>query len=66
VTIKYKDRDDAIDHAMAKAKERKEERVGICGDCKEWTSVEDACCGSPVYVDGGWVSPEEDEEEDDA
>lgn len=37
------------------------DRSGVCRACKEWTTVEDSCCGAPVWVEGGWESPDVDE-----
>jgi hypothetical protein len=36
-------------------------REGICRACKEWTTVEESCCGAPVFVEGSWEMPEEDD-----
>lgn len=36
---------------------------GICTECKEWTSTDDTCCGASVYAEGGYHSPDDDEDE---
>lgn len=28
------------------------DKMGICSDCKEWTTVRESCCGAGVYVEG--------------
>lgn len=33
--------------------------LGVCSSCKEWTTVHEACCGSPVYVEGGSYDPDD-------
>jgi hypothetical protein len=39
------------------------ERIGMCVRCKEYTSVEDSCCGSGVYFEGSIEFPDEDDAE---
>lgn len=38
------------------------EKIGICRDCKEWTELNDSCCGAPVYIEGSWETPDEESE----
>lgn len=38
------------------------ERVGICSECKEWTDVDDPCCGAAVYYEGDMYSPGDEDE----
>jgi hypothetical protein len=33
---------------------------GICSECKDWTSVQESCCGAKVWVDGGWEYPDDE------
>ena len=40
------------------------ERVGMCSECKEWTDVDDPCCGAAVYYEGAMCSPEDEDEND--
>ena len=40
------------------------ERVGMCSECKEWTDVDDPCCGAAVYYEGAMWSPEDEGEND--
>lgn len=35
------------------------ETLGMCPECKEWTSVPDSCCGAGAWIDGGHVSDED-------
>jgi hypothetical protein len=30
--------------------------IGVCTECKEWTSVLDPCCGAPVLYQGSYIS----------
>lgn len=32
---------------------------GICIECKEWTSLEESCCGSGVVIEGSVCYPDE-------
>lgn len=36
---------------------------GVCRECKEWTTVGDACCGAPVECEGGTYDPTEVDDE---
>lgn len=40
-----------------------DERIGICPECKEWTTVKDSCCGHGAYVEGSLETEEETDEE---
>lgn len=40
-----------------------EKLIGICTECGEHTSLADACCGAPVYCEGGFLDPNDVEEE---
>jgi hypothetical protein len=66
---------DSSNHAMTQAKRLgvpfayltwlpdpggKASREGICSSCKEWTSLNDSCCGASVYVDGGLEQPDDE------
>jgi hypothetical protein len=62
--MRYRNADDAIEAGFSTYKERKEERGGICKDCREHSTLSDPCCGAPLWIEGGWVSPELDEDED--
>lgn len=42
----------------------KDEIIGVCKSCKEWTSLDNSCCGAPIWFEGGWISPEEEDDED--
>jgi hypothetical protein len=37
------------------------ERIGMCMDCKEWTDVDDSCCGAGVLFEGSVEFPEDEE-----
>ena len=39
----------------------KEEIIGMCRACKEMTSLDESCCGAPIWFEGGWEFPEEEE-----
>lgn len=39
------------------------ERMGLCPECKEWTTAGDSCCGNGALVEGGHISDEQAQEE---
>lgn len=40
-------------------------KTGICMSCKEWTEITEPCCGDPVQYEGGWISLDDFDDEDD-
>lgn len=43
-----------------------EEIIGQCIDCGEWTSLAECCCGRGIYFEGGTLSIDDIEEEDES
>lgn len=41
-----------VDLPKLAAKRKAEPRIGMCCKCKEWTDVNDPCCGSGVAFEG--------------
>ncbi len=46
-------------HAEIGLKLFQDERIGMCQECKEWTTVKESCCGAPVLIEGDWVRTDE-------
>lgn len=36
--------------------------IGICPECKEWTEVQDSCCGHGAIVEGDLIKSLEGDE----
>lgn len=41
-----------------------DEKIGMCSKCHEWTSLEESCCGAPIWIEGSLESPEDEEDLD--
>ncbi len=39
------------------------DRIGMCSECKEWTSIEDPCCNAGVWFEGSLEYPDADTED---
>jgi hypothetical protein len=37
-------------------------RIGVCTECGEWTTLHESCCGAPIYIEGLTVNPDDEEE----
>lgn len=42
----------------------KSDAIGICTRCGEYTSLIDSCCGAAIHFEGGFVRPDEIEDEE--
>jgi hypothetical protein len=62
---KFGDREEAEDYCREAGRRgthmrvmEREDRMGVCRECKEWTTLENSCCSAPVLIDGSWMEPE--------
>lgn len=38
-------------------------KIGLCSKCKEWTDIDDPCCGAPVWYEGDLVVDTDEDDE---